>query len=69
MPDAHQLQVKRFCPRHFELHTKLIEFIAGQSPRLIEQEVFFALQLSFAAINDFEWCGTWLVHAFSLASW
>lgn len=69
MSDAHQLQVKRFRPRHFELNAKLLELVAGEGPRLIEQEVFFAFQLSFAAINDFEWSGAWLVHAFSLASW
>ena len=69
MPDAHQLQVKRFRPRHVELHTKQIEFITGQSPRLIEQEVFLALLLCFSALNDSEWIGTLLVHAFSLASW
>jgi len=67
MPDTHQLQVKCFRPRYFELLTKLIKFFTGQSPRLIEQEVFLTLLFCFSALNDSEWIGTWLVHAFSLS--
>jgi hypothetical protein len=65
--DAIKLQVKRFRPWHFELLTKLIELVAGERPRLVEQELLLTLQFNLAAFNDREWIGTWLVHAASLA--
>jgi len=52
--DSRQRKVKGFRSRQLERLTELIELVVIENPRLVEQEIFFALQFFLAAIDDRE---------------